>query len=62
MMGMLDSFVIVKSCEYPSNEIREADDDPCQAQESDGRGDPHLAAEAVALKSELIQHVSLSQF
>ena len=35
------------------------DDDPCQAQESDGRGDPHLAAEAVALKSEMVQHVGI---
>ena len=46
MMEMWDSFVIVKSCEYPSKEIHEADDDPCQAKESDGRGDPHPAAAA----------------
>ena len=65
MMGMLDSFVIVKRCEYPSKEIHEADDDPCQAKESDGRSDPHLAAEdpeaELALHSglELVRHVGI---
>ena len=45
----------------PCHETQTVDDDPNPAEDGDGRGDSHLAAEAVALKSELVQHVSLSE-
>ena len=53
-----DKDISVKSREEPSNDGHDADGDAGQAEESDGRGDSHLAAQAVALKSELVQHVS----
>ena len=42
------------SHEDPGNDGEDADDDPRPAEEGDGRGDSHLAAEA--LHSELVQH------
>jgi len=48
------------SQENAGNDGQDADDDPRPPDERDGRGDSHLAAEAVALHSELVQHVDVS--
>ena len=55
-----DKDISVQSREEPSNDGHDADGDAGHAEESDGRGDSHLAAEPVALQSELVQHVAVS--
>ena len=51
--------VKVEDAHDPGNDGQDAGDDPRPAEEGDGRGDSHLAAEAVALQSDLVQHLEV---